>query len=276
MPLTLTWKGSLGRTIDGEELRPDRLIGSAAEIARLKIAAGNQSIELGELFSIVGDGDGHLIFQGDLRTIGGLASGMSSGRVEICGDVGPRLGSGMVGGTITVDGSVGNWAGAEMKGGLLRIKKNAGDFLGAALPGSRLGMRDGVILVDGNAGNDVGLSARRGLIAVGGRLGDHAGRKMVAGSIFGFGAVGSGVGHGMKRGTIALFGIKADDDFEPSPTFEPSGSFRPHFLSYYLKTLQDQGFAVPASAFNHPIRRYNGDRLDHGRGEILVARHSTV
>jgi formylmethanofuran dehydrogenase subunit C len=269
MPLTLSWKGSIGRAIDGERLRPDLLIGPAVEMARSSIPAGNGTIELGDLFAIEGDGsDGLLIFEGDLRTIGGLASGMSSGQVEIRGDVGPRLGSRMTGGSILVEGSAGDRAGAEMLGGLIRIKQNAGDDLGSALPGSRLGMRDGVILVDGDVGNDAGLLMRRGLIAVNGRIGDDAGHAMVAGSIFGFGPVGKRAGQGMKRGSLVFFGL---NDFEPSPTFEPSGTFRPHTLNLYLGHLQSLGFKVPRTAFTSTIRRYNGDRLEHGRGEILVA-----
>ena len=132
-------------------------------------------------------------------------------------------------------------------------------------------MRDGMILVDGDAGDDIGLAMRRGLIAwFGGGLGDVAGRGMIAGSIFGFGAVGRGAGSGMKRGTLVLFGAGEAGEFEPSPTFEPSGTFRPHVLNLYLSDLRRSGFDVPEAAFARPIRRYNGDRLEGGRGEILV------
>lgn len=74
----------------------------------------------------------------------------------------------------------------------------------------------------------------------------------------------------MKRGTLALFGAGVRSDFEPSPTFEPSGTFRPHVLDVYLKHLQTLGFDVPEAAFRVTIRRYNGDRLEGGRGEILL------
>jgi formylmethanofuran dehydrogenase subunit C len=271
MPLSLSWKGPIGRAVDGDDLRPETLAGPAAEVARVLVPAGNSTVELGELFRVDGDGvDGDLIFEGDLRPVRGLASRMATGRVVVRGDVGPRLGSGMLGGSIEVEGSAGIWAGAEMRGGILRIRGDSGDFLGAALPGSRLGMRGGLILVDGGAGDEVGLAIRRGLIAVAGSLGEGAGRGMIAGSIFGFGAVGRGVGSGMKRGTLALFGAGGPAEFEPSPSFEPSGSFRPHFLNLYLMDLRRLGFDVPRDAFASPIRRYNGDRLEGGRGVILV------
>jgi formylmethanofuran dehydrogenase subunit C len=271
MPLTLTWKGPIGRGIDGDDLRPETLAGTSAVVAQILVPAGNSAVELGELFRIEGDGgDGELIFEGDLRPVRGLGSLMTLGRILVRGDVGPRVGSGMSGGSIEVEGSADIWAGAEMRGGLLRIRGDAGDLGGASLPGSRLGMRGGVILVDGNTGDDVGLAMRRGLIAVRGAMGEGAGRGMIAGSIFGFGMVGRGVGRGMKRGTLALFGAHNRPDFELSPTFEPSGTFRPHVLNIYLGQLQRLGFEVPDAAFHGPIRRYNGDRLEGGRGEILL------
>ena len=268
MPLTLTWKGPIGRAVDGDDLRPETLVGPSADVMRLRVPAGNSTVELGELFRVEGDGgDGTLVFEGDLQPVRGLASRMASGRVIVRGDVGPRLGSRMSGGSIMVEGSAGDRAGSEMRGGLLRIRGDSGNLLGSALPGSRLGMRGGIILVHGRAGVDAGLAIRRGLIAVGGELGEGAGREMVAGSIFGFGPVGRGSGSGMKRGTLALFGAS---DFEPSPSFEPSGTFRPHVLNIYLDQLRGLGFEVPASAFAGLIRRYNGDRINGGRGEILV------
>jgi len=271
MPLTLTWKGPIGRAVDGDELRPETLAGRSEVVARIPVPAGNSTVDLGELFRVEGDGsDGLIVLEGDLRPVRGLGSRMASGRMVIRGDVGPRLGSGMSGGSIEVEGSAGIWAGAEIRGGLIRIRGDAGDWLGASLPGSRIGMRGGIILVEGRAGDDVGLAMRRGLIAVQGSLGRGAGRGLVAGSIFGFGEVGRGVGQGMKRGTLALFGTEGQADFELSTTFEPSGTFRPHVLNLYLNQLRGLGFLVPPSAFVGTIRRYNGDRLEAGRGEIWL------
>jgi len=272
MPMTLRRQGGGGPIVDGDGLRPETLNGPAADARRLRVPVGNSTAEVGELFEVDGDGgDGHLIFEGDLRSVRGLAAGMASGRVEVRGDAGPALGRGMAGGSIDVEGSAGAWAGAEIRGGMIRVRGRAGDHLGAALPGGRVGMRDGVILVDGDAGADVGLAMRRGLIAVGGRAGDGLGRGMVAGSIFAFGPVGRHPGSGMKRGTLALYGLD-DPDAPGLPTgFEPSGTFRPHTLAIYLRRLLDWGFAVPEAAFAATVRRYNGDRVEGGRGEVLVA-----
>jgi formylmethanofuran dehydrogenase subunit C len=272
MPLTLRWKDATALPVEAETLCPERLAGlSVADIARQRLPLGNTSVELRDLFAIDGDlNDEHVIFEGNLRPVRGIGAGMTSGRLTVRGDVGPRLGLGMSGGELTVEGSAGVWAGAEMTGGTLRISGDAGDGLGSALPGSRIGMRDGVILVGGSVGDETGLSMRRGLIAVGGRAGIGLGRAMVAGSIFAFGPVGSLAGMGMKRGTLALFGLERPDDPDLLPTFAPAGRDRSPFLTIYLRQLRAWGFAVPDAVFSGTVSRYNGDRADGGQGEVLV------
>ena len=266
MPLVLRWRGATSAPVGGEEIRPDRLVGSVAEVAKVSIRVGNGRAELADLFDIGGEaGDNHIVIEGDLRSVHGLGAGMSGGRLEVRGEVGHRLGEGMAGGSIEVSGSVGSGAGADMAGGWIRVRGGSGANLGSALPGSRVGMRGGVILVDGDAGAGVGVAIRRGIIAVGGSVGEGAGRGMIAGSIFVGGVIGPRVGTGMKRGTIALMGA---GDFEPCPTFEPSGSLRPPVAAIYLGQLRDWGFRVPESASFGPIRRYNGDRAVGGQGEI--------
>ena len=111
---------------------------------------------------------------------------------------------------------------------------------------------------------------RRGLIAVSGRAGDDLGRAMIAGSIFAFGPLGARVGAGMRRGTLALFGVPDPADPGLLPTFAASGRYRPPVLTLYLKKLREWGFPVPDPAFSGTFVRYNGDLVEHGRGEILV------
>lgn len=272
MPLQLRWKDATRLPVEAEGLRPESIAGLApAEIARVRLPHGNSTAEVGELFALNGDpGDGHLVFEGDLRPVRALGAGMASGRITVVGDVGPRPGLGMSGGALTIEGSAGPWAGAEMSGGFLRIGGDAGHGLGAALPGSRRGMTEGVILVRGGAGDDVGLAIRRGLIAVGGEVGPGPGRWMIAGSLFVFGRAGPMAGMGMRRGTLALFG--QPDPAEPGllPTFALSGRDRPPFATVYLKQLAAWGFDVPPPVFSGLFSRYNGDRADRGQGEILV------
>jgi formylmethanofuran dehydrogenase subunit C len=269
MPLCLQWIGATTWPVEAEGLRPDALSArAAAEVARLRVPVGNAAAEVGELFRVEGDGaDGRLEFEGDLRHVRRLGAAMASGTLSVRGDVGPHLGAGMTGGTIEVAGSAGAWAAAEMRGGLVRIRGTAGDLLGAAEPGSRLGMRDGVILVEGDVGDDAGLAMRRGLIAVSGRAGAGLGRAMIAGSAFAFGPVGPHPGAGMKRGTLALFGATAT---ELLPSFLPSGRYRPPFVTLYLRQLRAWGFPVPDPAFAGTFRRYNGDRVERGQGEVLI------
>jgi formylmethanofuran dehydrogenase subunit C len=272
MALTLRWKDATSLPVEAAALRPDALRGlSAAEVARLDLPHGNASSQVGELFEVEGDlGDDHIILEGNLRAIRALGAGMSSGRLTVRGDAGPRAALGMSGGEVTVEGSAGPWAGAEMTGGLLRITGDAGAGLGAALPGSPLGMRGGTILVGGSVGADAGLAMRRGQIAVGRGAGVGFGRALVAGSAFAFGPVGMLAGMGMKRGTIALFGQHDPNDPGVLPTFAPSGRDRPPFLTIYLRHLIDLGFEVPISLLTGTLTRYNGDRSARGQGEILV------
>jgi formylmethanofuran dehydrogenase subunit C len=273
MPWTLRWRSATRLPVEADGLLPTALAAQSPEtLARLPVAVGNTTAEVGDLFSIEGNGeDRTIVFEGDLRTVRGIGRGLGSGTIVVRGDAGAELGAEMTGGTIEVEGPVGDYAGAAMRGGLLRIRGTAGRSLGAAYPGSRLGMREGVILVVGAVGPGAGLSMRRGLIAVSGPSGDDLGRALVAGSIFAFGPVGRRAGAGMKRGTLALFGIGDPREFEPLPTFAPTGRFRPHFLTIYLRRLRQWGFPVPESAFSNTVDRYNGDLVERGQGEILIA-----
>jgi formylmethanofuran dehydrogenase subunit C len=127
-------------------------------------------------------------------------------------------------------------------------------------------MRGGVILVDGNAGNEVGSGMRRGLIAVGGNVADFAGVSMIAGTLFLFGKCGVRTGAGMKRGTVAVFGDKP----QLLPTFRFDCVSRPVFLRIYLRYLRDAGFPVAPEFMEGAYRRYSGDLISLGKGEILV------
>ena len=53
--------------------------------------------------------------------------------------------------------------------------------------------------------------------------------------------------------------------------WERPGHFQPHVVAVYLARLRALGLDLPEAAGRGPIRRYNGDRLEAGRGEILVA-----
>lgn len=270
--LRLTYKSLTTIPVEAECITPDQLTGkSAAEVAALPIQHGNAPAPLGDFFTVEGSADdGEIVIEGDCSRVKWLGAGMTRGRLTVHGPVGMHLGAEMKGGEIHVHGRAGDWVGAEMKGGLIHVRGDAGHLVGGAYRGSPRGMRGGVILIEGSAGNEVGSAMRRGLIAVGGSVGDFAGAGMIAGSLFLFGEVGVRAGAGMKRGTIACFGPA------PAllPTFRLACVYRPVFVRLYRKHLAARGFAPAATSRDLPCRRYSGDLVALGKGELLVTESS--
>jgi formylmethanofuran dehydrogenase subunit C len=123
-----------------------------------------------------------------------------------------------------------------------------------------------MILIDGKAGNEVGALMRRGLIAVGGASGDFPGVSLIAGSIFLFGPPGARPGAGMKRGTLAYAGPRP----EVLGTFRYACTYRPVFLDLFLRQLRAWGFRVDERFLGGRWLRYCGDRVELGKGELLV------
>jgi formylmethanofuran dehydrogenase subunit C len=264
--LTLRYHGQTTIPVEAECLRPDTLAGkSLAEIAALQVQHGNAPAALGEFFKIDGDaGDLHLVIDGDCGRVKLIGTGMTSGRIDIHGDAGMHLGSEMKGGEIHVHGNASDWVGGEMRGGRIHIHGDAGHLVGAAYGGAAVGMRGGVILIDGKAGNEIGGNMRRGLIAVGGDSGDFPGVPMIAGSVFVFGTPGIRPGAGMKRGTIAVAGKLA-----LLGTFRYDCEFEPVFLRMYLRQLSEWGFMAAERFLQGSWRRYSGDLVALGKGEVL-------
>jgi len=239
---------------------------SQSEIKALPIFYGRRRVSLGDLFDVDGERSDTIVVQGDLRHVKRLGQGMSRGRIEIRGEVGPHLGAYMRGGEIAVRGNTGDWAGAHMAGGRIWIHGNAGHHLGAAYPGENRGVNRGVIIVDGNTGSETGAVMRRGLIVVMGDTGDFAGARMVAGSIFVFGHLGKRAGAGMKRGSIVALGT-----CEPLlPTYRFELTFQPVFLNIFFNHLKKWGLPVDPKMSNGFFRRYTGDINLLGKGEILI------
>ncbi len=265
--LRLRYHGTSTIPVEAECITPNHLAGkTAAEIAALPVQHGNAQVPLGEFFAVQGDaGDGEVLVEGDCGRVKWLGAGMTAGRLTIRGDAGMHLGSEMKGGEIAVHGSVGDWLGAEMRGGRIHVHSNAGNLVGAAYRGSRLGMRGGVILIEGVAGDEIGAAMRRGLIAIGGACGDFPGVSMIAGSLLLFGPCGDRPGAGMKRGTIACLG----DTPALLPTFRYACTYQPVFLAIYLRQLQAWGFGVAERFLRGSWRRWSGDLVVQGQGEIL-------
>ncbi len=266
--LRLHYRGSTIIPIEAECITPDNLAGkSVAEIVDLPVQHGNTTVSLGEFFTVEGQaGDGDLVVEGDCSRVKMLGAGMTRGRLTIHGNAGMHLGAEMKGGEIHLHGHAGDWVGAEMKGGRIHVHGDAGHLVGAAYRGARLGMRGGVILIDGKAGNEVGATMRRGLIAIGGACGDFAGVSLIAGSIFLFDRCGARPGAGMKRGSLAFFG-------EPPqllPSFRYDCTYRPAFMAVYLRQLKAGGFPIDERFLGGSWKRYSGDLVSLGKGEILT------
>lgn len=266
--LRLRYHGTTTIPVEAECITPDNLAGkSVSEIGSLLVQHGNAALPLGEFFSIEGAADDdQIVIEGDCSRVKLLGAGMTRGRLIVQGNAGMHLGAEMKGGEIHVHGSAGDWVGAEMKGGRIHIRGDAGHLVGAAYRGSRLGMRGGAILIDGKAGNEVGATMRRGLIAIGGACGDFAGVSLIAGSIFLLGPCGARPGAGMKRGTLAFF------DAAPPllHSFRYACTYRPVFMALYLRQLRAWGFAIDERYLAGSWRRYCGDLVALGKGEILT------
>lgn len=270
MPLTLTLRTPLSIPLEVESIRWEVVREqSADQVSTTLIQSGNRQAEIGEFFHVAGSAaDGTLVWQGDLQKVKRIGAGQPNGRVIVEGNAGMHLGSEMTGGEIEVKGNVGDWMGAQMKGGRILVSGSAGDLVGAVYRGGRRGMTGGEIVIAGRAGNEVGVAMRRGLIVVGDSAGDFAGAKMIAGSILVLGNAGIRHGAGMKRGTIGLFGPRAP---ELLPTFSSAGLVRPLFLNLISRRLKALGFSNADRLRDLTVRRYCGDALASGKGEVLVA-----
>lgn len=266
MPITLTYKSPPSLPVDFRGLTPDAFSASSiTELARQKVAVGNQQVDLSELFDLQGDlADRQWRFEGDLAGVHYLGSGMKSGSIHIEGPTGRHCGAEMRGGEIHIAGDAGDMLGAEMRGGRIEVGGNVGNLVGAAYRGSPRGMRGGQILIRGNAGDEVAHTMRRGWITIAGDCGTLAGYRMRAGSLFVLGNCGPRPGAEMIRGTIGLFGKQPP---ELLPTFRKACQIAPQFLALMCKELhQAANIEIPAA-----VTLWNGDLLTGGKGELLLA-----
>ena len=252
--------------LEVEAITPDNFIGkSEAEIAALPVLYGNENCQIGDFFTVTGDGSEEISLEGDLSKVKYIGAGMTQGKITVHGNVGMHLGARMHGGELVVHGNSGDWAGAEMTGGSLHITGNAGHGLGGAYRGSRHGMNRGFIRVGGNTGNETGALMRRGLILVEGRTGDFTGAFMLAGTVINFGGLGERPGAGMKYGTLVTYQAP-----ELLPTFRYDCIYQPGFLRLILNDLRRRGVTVAEALITGNYRRYSGDFNSLGKGEILV------
>ncbi len=271
--VTLVLKEPLAIPVEAESICPDVFTDkSCREIENLPLHHGNRERRLGELFKVHGERSVHIKIEGDVSRVKKIGYGMTKGRIVIKGDAGMHLGAAMTSGEIIVEGNASDWLGAEMKGGVIRVKGDAGNLVGAAYRGSKSGMNQGMIIIEGNAGNNVGERMRKGTIGIMGKAGDFLGVGMIGGTIIVFSKVGMRSGAEMRRGTIVTFqeGDGTAVPLQLLPTFCYDCTYHPVFLRVYLKTLQRHGLEIKEEYVTGNYRRYNGDIVELGKGEILV------
>ena len=249
MTLTLTLRTKPPARVRAAPLIPELLRGlNASSVAALLLRCGGETVAVGDLFEVSGAGSEQeaLVLRGDLCRFDWIGAGMSSGTIDVHGDVGA-------------------WAGAEMAGGVLRIFGDAGARLGSAYPGTRVGMTGGEIVVTGDAGEEAGAGMRRGLVAVGGRTAAGAGLRMLAGTVISLGGIGDGAGLGNKRGTLA-----SGRALEPLPSYAYATRLEPPALRLQLIRVRELGLTVDDALLRGAWARWSGDRTELSRGEILI------
>lgn len=265
--VTLVPKAGVRERFEVEGLTGDRLATlSEQAIARLPVWQGRVRAQLGDLFEVRGGGSATVHIAGSVAHVHGIGAEMAGGAIVIDGDAGDRAGMTMSGGRIEVSGSVGADAAVGMGGGSLHVRGGAGDRLGGARPGAPRGMTGGEIVVHGQAGSDVGAVCRRGLIVVGGDAGPDAGRAMIAGSVVVLGHTAPGAGRFNKRGSlVAVGGVDVPATYRYACTYRP-----PHLRVTFRHLWQRYGLQVEPPIMDGRYRRYCGDLLDPGKGEILI------
>ncbi|TFF99221.1 MAG: formylmethanofuran dehydrogenase subunit C [Promethearchaeota archaeon] len=163
--IKLTLKKKPEFPLEADSITPDNFSGkSIDDIKALEVYIGNQTAKLEDYFEVKGDtgeaDDLKIKIDGDLSNVKRIGQEMTTGEIEIDGDVGMHLGNQMKGGKITVNGNADDWAGAMLEGGEIIIKGDTGHYTGAAYRGFWKGMQDGVIRVEGKIGNEAMLWAR--------------------------------------------------------------------------------------------------------------------
>ena len=267
MPLLLKQIAPPEVPLEADNITPARITGQTpAGVEKLTVMHGNETRRLGDFFRVTGQYDGVINLQGDhLGRVKFIGAQMSRGVIRVDGDAGEHLGAGMSGGAILISGNAADWVGPEMSGGRIEIRGNAGHMTGSAYRGADMGMTGGEIIIHGNARNEVGNAMRNGLIAVAGNSGDFTGVNMLAGSIFVLGELGIRTGAGMKRGSIISL-----KDAELLPTFDYSCTYRPGYLTLYLRYLTGLGLEIDDEQVRGPYKRYCGDSVEMNRGEVLL------
>lgn len=271
--LTFELKAAPEFPLDVSPLIPERLQGMTLEkIRNIKLDYGKQRTPVDSLFKVSGNDRDHIRIENSTDRVISVGANMTSGTIDVTGDVGKFLGQGLKGGLINVDGNAGDWTGNRMTGGRINIHGNAGDYVGASLPGDTFGMNRGFINIHGDAGDRVGDRMRRGIIIIHGQANDFCGSRMYAGTIMVMKQAGRNTGVGMRRGSLVL----ARKPAHMSATFLNCGTLKMQFLRLLFTQLAEYGEEfVHFRRFGAEAQRFSGDRARNGKGEILILQNTT-
>ena len=123
------------------------------EAEKMKIYHGNREANIADFFKVTKGKDDLLEVEGDMHRIKYLGANMSSGCMQIEGDVGAHLGSAMSEVFIKVTGNAGDWVAPEMTGGRIHISGSR-HCIASAYRGASKGVSGGEIIIEGNVKND--------------------------------------------------------------------------------------------------------------------------
>lgn len=263
--LTFTLKNPPQFSVNCSALTPNHLANkSIADIAKIKVTYGNNTVPAGDLFEISGEDTTNIVFKKASNKLDYIGAHMSNGKITVDGNAGAYLGFTMKNGEIHCTGSAESYAACNMVNGLLKIDANVGDFVGAGSEGLRKGMRGGTVIIKGNAGDRVGDQMRRGLILIEGNVGDYCGSRMIAGTIGVLGKVGAYTAFNMHRGTLLL---------QNTPTLHATiqncGTHTLPYLSLLFKSFKKYNTAF-SQLSSQRVQRFVGDAAYKGNGEVLV------
>ena len=264
--LTFSLKAAPARRLDLSPLTPDRLRDlKQKDILGLALETEAEPLLVDDVFEVKGGDAAEIRFEGGSARFDLIGHAMSSGSIQVFGDVGYLAGRHLRGGHIAVNGDAGALLGSQMAGGRITLSGNAGASVGGPLSGELSGMSGGLIVIGGKAGERAGERMRRGMIVVSGPSGDYAGTGMIAGTLVLLGKTGHLPGYLMRRGTIVL-GRGAQS---LSPSFADCG---PHELAFaaLLGSRLVELEVKTGKLFKSPLRRYAGDLAALGKGEILL------
>lgn len=266
--LTFALKTRPRFTLDVSPLVPEALQGlTLARIKNIALVYGKETVTVDKLFVISGKPGEQLVIEKSCDKLICVGKNMSSGHIQVKGDVGDLLGQSMSGGEINISGNAGSWTGTAMTGGRINIHGSAGHYVGAGLPGDTFGMNRGTINIKGNAGDRLGDQMRRGLIIVHGKAGDFCGSRMHAGTVVVLDKVGYYPGEAMRRGTIML----AKKPKHIAATFKSCGNLKMQFLRLFFTQLANMDPEFDFFRKYGPMaHRFSGDLARNGKGELLI------